>query len=329
VHQLDRDAIDGDMRVLVTGAGGFIGRALVNELLRCDVSVTAASREPVASGAHLTGVVSPVLNEQADWSTALRGVSVVVHCIARVHVMQAPDLADPEHERVNVTATVRLAEQAALAGVRRFVFLSTVKVHGEVTRPGEPLTGDEAFNPSGPYASSKAKAERMLRELCERTGMELVIIRPPLVYGPGAKANFLQLTKLVARGIPLPLAMMSTNRRSLLGLDNLVDLIVECVHQPVAAGHTFLASDGDDLSTVDLVRRLGQAMGVRARLLPCPPRLLALGAGVMGRGDQWERISGNLQVQIERTRRVLRWNPPVTVNEGLRRAVRDLRSYTQ
>jgi nucleoside-diphosphate-sugar epimerase len=320
---MDRDANDGKLHVLVTGAGGFIGRALVTELLRVGVPVTAASRMPVASVANLTGVDSPALNEQADWSVALRGASVVVHCIARVHVMHESAVADTEHERVNVTATLRLAEQAALAGVRRFVFLSTVKVHGEVTPLGEPLTGDEPFNPSGPYASSKAKAERMLRELCARKGMELVTIRPPLVYGPGAKANFLQLTKLVARGIPLPLAMMSTNRRSLLALDNLVDLIVECIHQPAAAGHTFLASDGEDLSTLDLVRRLGQAMGVSVRVLPCPPGLLALGARVMGRGDQWDRLSGNLQVQIERTRRVLRWNPPLTVNEGLRRAVQN------
>ena len=278
-------------RVLVTGANGFVGRALCGALIgRCQVR--GAVRRP-GEGCSLDGaeLVPGSLSADFDWTDALVGVSVVVHCAARVHVMNE-ESADPlaEFRRVNVDGTLRLARQAAAAGVRRFVFLSSIKVNGEQTQPGEPFTADQQPNPGDPYGVSKMEAEEGLRALARETGMEVVIIRPPLVYGPGVKANFLAMMRWLKRGIPLPLAAVTGNRRSLVALDNLVDLIVTCLDHPAAANQTFLVSDGESLSTAALLRRMGEALGRPARLIPVPVRLLKLGATLLGKPGMAQRL---------------------------------------
>lgn len=265
------------------------------------------------------------LEPSSDWSTALTGCDVIVHAAARVHVMQER-AQDPlaEFRRVNVVGTLNLARQAADAGVRRFVFLSSIKVNGEMTAIDRPFTASQPAAPLDPYGVSKAEAEEGLHRLGAETGMEIVIVRPPLVYGPGVRANFGRLVSAIGRGLPLPLARVDQNRRSLVALDNLVDLILTCTTHPAAANQTFLVSDGEDLSTADLLRRLGVAMGRPARLLPVPLALLRLGATLAGKGDMAQRLLGNLQVDITHTCQTLGWRPPISVDEGLRRTVAGL-----
>ena len=229
-----------------------------------------------------------------------------------------------EFRRVNVDGTLNLGRQAAAAGVRRFVFVSSIKVNGEDTPSGRRFSNGDAPTPQDPYGISKMEAEQGLRQIAADTGMEVVIVRPPLVYGPGVKANFAALMRAVQRGIPLPLTSVTHNRRSFVALDNLVDLLITCIDHPAAANQTFLVSDGEDLSTADLLRRLGSAMEKPARLFPVPPSLLQLGANLLGKGDMAQRLLGNLQVDISHTRQTLGWTPPVSVDEGLRRAVAGL-----
>jgi nucleoside-diphosphate-sugar epimerase len=221
---------------------------------------------------------------------------------------------------VNVLGTLNLARQAAAAGVKRFVFLSSVKVNGECTLPGQAFTESDAPNPQDAYGISKHEAEQDLRQLAADTGMEVVIIRPPLVYGPGVKANFASLMRAVQRGWPLPLGAVR-NQRSLVALANLVDFIVTCTIHPQAANQTFLVSDGHDLSTADLVRGLARAAGVPARLIPVPVWVLQAGATLVGKGESVQRLVGNLQVDISKARTLLGWRPPITVEEGLQRAL--------
>ena len=265
------------------------------------------------------------LSSDTDWTVALKNVEQVVHLAARVHVMndKSPDpLA--EFRRVNVEGTVNLARQAAAAGVRRFVFLSSIKVNGEFTVAGQSFTADDVPAPQDAYGISKHEAEQLLRQIAEETGMEVVIIRSPLVYGPGVKANFAAMMRWLARGLPLPLSAVSQNRRSLVALDNLVDLIVTCLDHPSAANQTFLASDGEDLSTADLLQRMGSAMGRAARLFYVPTVFLKLAAHLVNKPGIYQRLCGSLQLDITKTRQVLGWVPPVSVNEGLRRAAEGL-----
>lgn len=309
------------MKVLVTGANGFVGGAVWRRLHGMgDVQAVGCVRRTVAFP-EVDALVASVgdLSASTDWSSALSGVEVVVHAAARVHVMQ--DAAtDPlqEFRRVNVQGTLQLARQAAAAGVRRFVFISSIKVNGEATQAGHPFTADDAPAPLDAYGISKMEAEQGLRELAAQTGMELVIIRPPLVYGPGVKANFQAMMRWLARGMPLPLGAIH-NQRSLVALDNLVDLIVTCINHPAAANQTFLVSDGEDLSTSQLLRRMGQALGKPARLIPVPPALLKLGAASVGKPAVAQRLCGSLQVDISKTRQLLGWSPPVSVDEGLKK----------
>ena len=255
-----------------------------------------------------------------DWSEALTRVSTVVHCAGRVHIM-TEQATDPlrEFRQINVDGTLNLARQAAEAGIRRFVFLSSIKVNGESTNSGCPFTADQQPEPGDPYGVSKMEAELALRSLTSHTGMEVVIIRPPLVYGPGVKANFLEMMRWLARGFPLPLGAVTQNKRSLVALDNLVDLVETCIDHPAAANQTFLVSDGEDLSTAALLRRLSLALGRPARLMPVPVGLLKLGAGLLGRSAVAQRLCGSLEVDIGKTRELLGWSPPVSVDEGLRR----------
>ena len=308
--------------ILVTGSTGFVGTALVARLARDGTETRACVRHSDAAmpnGVHTVQVGG--LTGDADWSHALKGVSVVVHVAARVHVMN--DIAaDPltEFRRVNVEGTLNLARDAAAAGVERFVFLSSIKVNGESTLLGQPFSADDKTAPLDAYGVSKMEAEQGLRKLAVETGMEVVIIRPPLVYGPGVKANFTALMRAVQRGWPLPLGAVH-NQRSLVALDNLVDFIITCVTHPQAVNQTFLVSDGQDLSTTELVHGMAQAAGAPARLLPVPVWALRMGASVLGKGDVVQRLCSNLQVDISKARSVLGWVPPVSVEEGLRRTM--------
>lgn len=308
------------MTTLVTGANGFVGSALCARLLRDGMSVRGAVRSlnKLPRGAEATAIGD--LSSQTDWSAALRNVEQIVHLAARVHLMN-DDNSEPlaEFRRVNVDATAALARQAALAGVRRFVFLSSIKVNGEFTVDGKPFTADDVPSPEDPYGVSKYEAEQLLRQIAAETGMKVVIIRPPLVYGPGVKANFELMMKWLSRGVPLPLASVTENRRSFVALDNLVDLIVTCLNHPVYFNQIFLVSDGEDISTAALLKRTSEAIGYPARLFDLPIVLLKLGAMMVRKPGMYQRLCGSLQLDIDKTRQLLGWKPPVSVDEGLRR----------
>lgn len=307
------------MNILLTGASGFLGRVLVKELhQRKDTSLAVALRSQgpaLGSTTHVVGEFSA----DTDWSAAVARQQVVIHAAARAHVMN-DEVADPlaEYRRVNVEGTLNLAKQAAEAGVQRLIFISSIKVNGEATQQGRPFTVNAEPAPEDPYGLSKLEAEQGLMKLAAETGMEVVIIRPPLVYGPGVKGNFASMIKLVEKGIPLPLGAVH-NKRSLVGIDNLVDLIVRCIDHPAAANQVFLAGDGADLSTSELLRGVGRAMGKPARLIPVPAGMLQLGATLLGKKAMAQRLLGSLQVDISKTCELLDWKPPYTVEEGLRR----------
>lgn len=310
-------------RVLVTGASGFVGRALTAHLVAlggCEVmAMTRATPDnPVAGAQYL-------LTSQVPWQTVLAGVDVMVHAAARVHVLNDdPIKSVAEFERVNVDLTLQLARQAATAGVRRFVFLSSIGVNGVKTEVGTAFSESDQPQPHNPYARSKLKAETGLRQIAKETGLEVVVIRPPLVYGPGVRANFAALMRAVQRGWPLPLGAVH-NLRSMVAIDNLVDFIVTCMTHPRAGNQTFLVSDGQDVSSADLVRNLAQVMGVPARLLAVPVPLLWTAGKVFGNSDVIQRVCGSLRVDISKARRLLDWTPSVSMDQGLRRAVAGMR----
>jgi len=311
------------LRALITGAAGFVGTALVERLLhdgRCVVRAAvrnAGSKLPDGVERFDAGDFA----KQINWSHGLVGVDMVIHLAARVHEM-SEQASDPlsGFRRINVKTTLDLAQQSAAAGVSRFVYLSSIKVNGETTAPDRPFTPNDLAAPQDPYGISKHEAEVGLREIARTTGMQVIIIRPTLVYGKGAKGNFKSLTKHVASGLPLPLGSIN-NLRSFVGIGNLVDFIVTCLEHPAAANETFLVSDGEDLSTPDLIRRMAPAMNRPARLLPVPKSMLMAGAAILGKRDMAQRLCSNLQVDISKSRTLLGWNPPFSVDEGLKRAV--------
>lgn len=304
-------------KVLVTGAGGFVGEALVFRLLLDNrFSPVATAR----GSTRLSGLCSvrPLDLAAPQAFPVLEGVHAVVHAAARVHVMhETADDALSAFREVNVRGTLRLARHAADSGVKRFIFISSIKVNGESTERDKPFTADDPANPTDPYGVSKFEAEEALKMLALETGMEVVIIRPPLVYGPGVKANFLSMLNWLDKGIPLPLGAID-NRRSLVSIGNLVDLIVTCLTHPAAANQTFLVSDGEDLSISGLLRRLAAALGNKARLIPVPQWMLNFGASLLGRQAVAQRVCGSLQVDISKNRELLGWVPPISVEKAFR-----------
>ena len=306
------------MNILVTGASGFVGQALCKELLRQGHTVIAADRIMQLPVDPMKRVVVGSIDGQTDWSAALKGVDVVVHLAARVHVMNETT-ADPltAFRKTNVEGTLHLANEAARAGVKRFIFMSSIKVNGEMTESGQPFVETDPANPQDAYGLSKVEAEQGLFNIAQETGMDVVVIRPPLVYGAGVKANFASLLRAVKRGIPLPLGAIH-NKRSFVYVGNLVSLILRCVDHPAAANQVFLVSDGHDLSTTGLLQACAAALGVKPRLLPVPKRLIEIGARLLGRRSVAERLCGNLQVNCCKVRTLLDWTPPVSVLDGLR-----------
>lgn len=317
---MSADGLEPTSCIAVTGASGFLGAALLKLL--------AADRKYAARGIYRSSPAHPLsgcktfvcgaLKPDTDYSTALDGVNVVVHCAARVHVMNER-ATDPmaEFRIANVSATQNLATQAARSGVKRFIFISSIKVNGESTELGKPYSADDVPEPGDPYGLSKMEAEEGLKRIAAETGMDVVIIRPVLVYGPGVKANFLNMMTWLKKGFVLPFGAIN-NKRSLVSLHNLTDFIQVCLKHPAAANQTFLVSDGEDVSITQLLNKMALALGCRARLLPVPSALLVAVATVLNKKSLSQRLCGSLQVDIEKNRILLGWSPQMKVDEGLK-----------
>jgi nucleoside-diphosphate-sugar epimerase len=303
------------LTILVTGATGFVGTHLCAGLTNRSVPYRGTSRH--GGG----GTVGLDVTGENDWDAILGDIDVVVHLAAHVHVMgQAQGNFPDQHARTNTSGTIELACRAAERGVSRFVFVSSVKVFGEETALNAPFRADTPPGPQDPYSRSKLDAENALFELGARTGMEVVVLRPPLVYGQGVRANFRSLVQLVRSGLPLPFGSVA-NQRSLIGVGNLVDLIILCLHQPGAANQIFLASDGEDLSTPELLRRIALALGSKPKLFAIPPGILEASAGLLGQASTMRRLTRSLQIDMAATRNTLGWNPPIAIDDEIARAI--------
>lgn len=308
------------MTILITGASGFVGGALAKRLSEQGAELRALGRtRPGIAAEFFEGSI----DDRQVSRQALEGVDCVVHLAGRAHQLRETSVDPLESFRAaNCRLAEALAVQAVEAGVRRFVFISSIGVNGAFTQDGCPFTEVSEPAPHSAYARSKYEAEAALQAVAEKGGMELVIIRPPLVYGPGAPGNFSSLMRWVEKGVPLPFGAVH-NRRSLVAIDNLVDLIIRCIDHPAAANQLFLAGDGEDLSTTALLRGVAEAMGRPARLIPLPVALLRLTARALGKKAMAHSLLDSLQVDISKARDLLGWEPPVSIKEGLRRCVRD------
>ena len=305
------------MKILVTGASGFVGEALVKSLESLGRDVMPVFRNHLSKKFKLPTFIVSDINASTIWTEGLRNTDVIIHCAARVHVMNN-DVSDSlnEFRNINTYGTLNFAKQAAKAGVKRFIFISSIKVNGESTERGFPFKPDDDFIPTDPYGLSKYEAEQGLQKIASETGMEVVIIRPPLVYGPGVKANFAAMIRLASKGIPLPFGGITENKRSYVSIDNLVDLIIRCVDYPNAANRIFLVSDDDDLSTSQMVRMLAQACGKRGIQLSVPVILFELIGKITGKMEIVDRLCGSLQLDISDTKKLLDWTPPISVEQG-------------
>ena len=307
----------------MTGATGFVGQHLVNALLRKKKQVRACVRGRRYKSYSESPLVELSLVEDlsqvASWEKALRDVTVVIHTAARVHIMEDKE-ADPlaEFRKVNTEGTLNLARQAAEQGVSRFIFISSIKVNGEMTSIGQPFRTTDNTIPTDPYGLSKYEAEQGLLRIASETDMEVVIIRPPLIYGPGVKANFASMMKWVSKGVPLPLGAVYNNR-SLVALENLIDFIIHCIAHPKAANEVFLVSDEEDISTTQLLKKVAKALGKKANLLPIPVSLMSFAATLIGKKSVAERLFGSLQVDSAKARDLLDWKPVVKMDEQLRK----------
>tara|TARA_B110000908_G_scaffold80909_1_gene96961 strand:- start:13339 stop:14289 length:951 start_codon:yes stop_codon:yes gene_type:complete len=315
--------------ILVTGANGFVGSALVNNLAKnkTNVKIISVVRKNTKSWPDLVKVITiKDYNDQSRWKEALHNVSVVIHCAARVHVLNDA-LSDEErldaYRKINVSNTLNIAKQAVLSGVRRFIFVSSIKVNGELTKNGEQFKFDDIPNPVDFYGLSKMEAEIGLRQISEKTGLEVVIIRPPLVYGPNVKGNFSTMKQWVSYGIPLPFGNIQ-NTRSLVALDNLIHLLELCVVHPSAANRTFLVSDCDNVSTTVLLLRLSKSMGKKLLLLRIPVFWLILGAKLIGKKEISNRLFESLEIDVSETQRVLGWQPVISMEKALEQMAQDL-----
>jgi nucleoside-diphosphate-sugar epimerase len=306
------------MKILITGINGWVASALAIHCRSLDLQVRGSAR--LQTGADVVSVGE--INANTDWTQALRGCDAVIHLASRVHVMHETVLNPlAAFREVNTAGTLCLARQATAYGIRRFVFVSSIKVNGESTPMGRPFRPDDPPAPQDAYAISKCEAESDLRGIAATSGMEVVIVRPPLVYGPGVKGNFATMIRAVSRGIPLPLASITHNRRSLVAIDNLVDFLALCARHPAAANQTFLISDGMDLSTATLLHKLAKAMNRPARLMPFPTTALAWCARIAGQGALIDRLLGNLQVDQSKNLAILGWTPPAKMDDVLLRTM--------
>jgi UDP-glucose 4-epimerase len=306
--------VNSNPEILLTGSSGFVGNALLGVLDPKHLSILG--RKSVQG--YFKAFFQADIAGNTDYSAALKGIDVVIHSAARVHVMDEKS-SDPlaEFREVNTAGTLNLAQQAADSGVKRFIFISSIKVNGEKTFPGKPFQYDDKPMPEDAYGISKAEAETGLRQIALKTGMEVVIIRPPLVYGPGVKANFAAMMSLAKKNLPLPLGAIH-NKRSLVAIDNLVSLVITCIRHPKAANQIFLVSDDHTLSTTELIETMFNAIGKKAMFVPVPVKLLHFLANLIGKGSVIERLYGNLEVDIEFTKNTLSWRPVVSVQDAIK-----------
>ena len=315
------------MTILITGASGFLGNGIIKELKKRKLEARCVFRKIEKYFQTKNSIIDNYyfedINSSTDWSEALANIDCVIHCIGRAHIIKDNHKVSLlEYKKINVDITRNLAEQASLFGVKRFIFISTIGVNGICTDSSTYFKSDDSPAPFNHYTDSKYEAEKILKEISNKTGLEIVIIRPPLIYGPGVKGNFLRLLNLIDSRIPLPLSKIN-NLRSYIGLDNLVDLIIRCTYHPAAKGKIFLACDGEDLSTTDLIKKIAKEMKINIFLFYLPIFILRMASSLIGFRKEVDRLVESLQIDYSYTRKVLGWTPPLSLNKGLKKMISD------
>ena len=313
-------------KILVTGASGFIGKTLCNKLIKLSFNVQGAVRslDSLTFDYNFKAVTVGEIGANTNWINALKDIDCIIHCAGKEHSTNEKNNLNIYH-LINTEGTKRLAEQVVKSGVKRFIFLSTIKVNGESTgnnNQNSIFTNKDIPNPQDAYSTSKLEAEKLLWEISAKTNLEVVVVRLPLVYGYGSKGNLAKLIKLINSGMFLPFSLIN-NKRSLIGIDNLVDLLVRCIEHPDAKSKTFLVSDGEDLSTPELLKNIASAMGRSAFMFPFPISLLKFFGFVLGKSSEIDRLTGSLQIDNNYTKKILNWSPPISVQEGIRRMIQN------